>query len=313
MQNEIINGLDAIGASVRRCVLTVGNFDGVHLGHRSILAHAAKAARAEAGKVVVLTFEPPPDLVLRRDNVPRRITPADEKCRLLLDAGAGFVVKVTATPQLLKLTAEEFIEQVIVARFAPARMVEGHNFRFGRGRSGDVETLRAAGRNRGFEVSAVEPVTVEISGSPRRVSSTLVRDLLAAGRVEDATRCLGRNFVLFGEVVRGKRLGRVLEFPTVNVSTHQQIIPADGVYAGFARVEGGDGPAAISIGARPTFDGDERQIEAHLLNGDGDYYGKKVSLGFLRRLRDQQKFPSAEQLKQQIAKDVQRVREICEQ
>ncbi len=311
MQNGIINGLEATDSSLRGCVLAVGNFDGVHVGHRRILAEATEIARAESRKVAAMTFEPPPDLVLRRDDVPRRITPADEKCRLLREAGADAVVKVTATEDLLKLSADEFIEQVVVERFAPACVVEGHNFRFGRGRSGDVETLRAAGRIRGFDVRVVEPVMVEISGSQRRVSSTLIRDLIASGRVEDAARCLGRNFVLFGDVIGGKRLGRVLEFPTVNVRTHEQVVPADGVYAGFAKVEGGDGPAAISIGDRPTFDGRERQIEANLLKGDGDHYGKNVSLIFIRRLRQQQKFPSAEQLKQQIAKDVQRVREIC--
>ena len=292
-------------------MLTIGNFDGVHLGHRRILQAARSLADARRSAVTAVTFDPPPDLVLRPNDVPQRITPREEKCRLLRDAGADWVVTLRSDRALLEMAPQDFIDQIVLRRFEPAFVVEGPNFFFGRGRQGTLAVLTEAGRCAGFVVHAVEPLVMEIGGKGERVSSSLIRRLLAAGLVEQANRCLGREFVLCGRVVGGFRRGRLLDYPTANLDPGQQIAPGDGVYAGRASVRDGLHPAAISIGDNPTFGPTERTIEAFLLNAEGDFYDESIALSFICRLRDQERFDGREALKDQIAKDVKRVREIC--
>jgi len=296
---------------VRGCVLTIGNFDGVHAGHQRIIAAARTLADGRGAEVVALTFEPPPDLVLRPSDVPMRIAPPSERCRRLAAAGADWTVTLETTPELLSISAGDFIETIILDRFAPTAMVEGQNFFFGRKREGTIDVLRQAGLDAGFDVHVVEPLTMDIDGAETRISSTLVRRLIAAGRVADAARCLGREFVLYGQVVGGYRRGRLLDYPTANLDAGQQITPGNGIYAGFADVQGARFPAAISIGENPTFGPAERTIEAFLLNAEGDFYDETMSLGFVARIRDQQRFADAEALKAQITRDVDRVRELC--
>jgi len=302
-----------VGDKLRGCVLTIGNFDGVHLGHTRIIQTARALGQAHRAPVAALTFEPPPDLVIRPDDEPKRLTPHEEKCRLLLAAGCDYVITARADRRLLSMSADEFILIVIVARFAPRHLVEGENFFFGRGRSGSIETLRAASIRAGYTLHVVAPAMVELAGGPARISSTLIRGLVAAGDIEQANRCLGREFALFGRVRAGEGRGRLLEYPTANIAPAGQVCPADGVYAGRAEVAGVTTAAAISIGAQPTFGpGRKRSVEAFLLNAGGDYYDERMVLSFHRFLRPQRRFDSAEQLKAQMAKDIERVREICE-
>jgi riboflavin kinase/FMN adenylyltransferase len=312
MSEAIVQGVESYPASGRGCVLTIGNFDGVHRGHQRIVRTARELADAGGLKVVALTFEPPPDLVLSPDDKPRRITPHRARCRLLLHAGADAVVVARTDKALLAMQPQEFIDDVILRRFAPRHVVEGPNFFFGRGRSGNIETLRAAGREGRFEVHVVEPVVESIGGERQRVSSSLVRRLVGEGSVAEAARCLGRDFALYGPVVAGRGRGRVLEFPTVNLEAGEQVCPADGVYAGWAEVCGAGTAAAISVGRKPTFGENEpHAVEAFLLNAEGDYYDEYMVLSFRRLLRRQERFDTPEQLKAQIRKDVARVREIC--
>jgi riboflavin kinase/FMN adenylyltransferase len=311
MQERCIEGLDSLPPSLQGCVLTIGNFDGVHLGHQQILHSARALGDADGITVVALTFEPPPELALRPEQPPLRITPPQQKYRLLRHAGADYVVAAKTENHLLQMSPEEFIEQVVVQHFAPKHVVEGRNFFFGRGRSGNIDTLAQAAPASGFVLHVVEPVMVELPEGAERISSTLVRGLVLAGRIEDANRCLGREFALYERVVPGEGHGRILEFPTVNVDPRQQVVPADGVYAGKATVNRDEFPAAISIGSKPTLGPSERAIEAFLIGARGDLYGKELTLTFARRLRDQHRFETTEQLKAQIAKDVERVREIC--
>ncbi len=312
MEDRHIEGLDSLPAEVASAVLTIGNFDGVHMGHRCILAAARALADKEATSVVALTFDPPPDLVLRPDDVPQRITPSDQRARLLLEAGADWVVTARTDEALLAMSPDEFIRQVVVARFAPRHVVEGSDFVFGAGRRGTVATLVQAGRDQGFGVKVVDPVVTELSQGPVQVSSTLIRELLSAGKLEQANRCLGRPFTLFGRVVRGHGRGREMGFPTVNIDAGQQVCPGQGVYAGRATMGSESFVAAISIGRRPTFETHRSAIEAFLIDAEGDYYGQFMALSLLERLRDQERFADAESLKKQIAKDVQRVREAYE-
>jgi riboflavin kinase/FMN adenylyltransferase len=305
--------LDNVPDEARGCVLTLGNFDGVHLGHRSIIASARALADAEAIPVVAMTFDPPPGLVLHPDASPQRLTLPDCKASLLCECGADYSVTAQANIELLSLPPEDFVREILVGYFAPKHIVEGNNFFYGRNRAGDVRTLRASGVKCGFTVHLAESIVADLGDGPVLISSTLVRKLLLQGRVESAARALGRPFEICGTVVEGAQRGRGMNYPTANVDPGSQIVPADGVYAGIARVDQREHLAAISIGDQPTFDGSARAIEAFLLDVEGCFYGKIMTLSFETRLRDQVKFESTAELADQMRKDVERVRELVRQ
>jgi len=311
MDERCVTGLEAVPAAARSGVLTIGNFDGVHVGHRRIIAMARERADADGCPVVAMTFDPPPDLVLRPADAPERLTPAAVRAALLREAGCDWVVTARADPALLGLTPEAFVEQVIVARFAPRYMVEGPNFRFGRQRGGDVDFLAREGARRGFDVRVAEPVRLAVAGEERVISSTLIRRLVAEGDVSAAARCLTRAFTLHGQVVPGEGIGRTLGRPTANLSPGEQVCPGEGVYAGRARVSGREYAAAVSVGTRPTFTAGDpagRVIEAYLLDASGDFYGRRMALSFVRRLRAQRRYDGPAALQAQMARDVENVR-----
>jgi len=307
------------------CVLTIGDFDGVHVGHRRILQVARSLAASCGAPVAVLTMEPPPESLLRPGEPPHRLTPPDVRKALLLEAGADCVVTAAVDAAFLSMPPEAFVRDVIFARLAPRHVVEGPDFLFGRGRAGNLDCLREAGRRppegRGqpFEVRVVEPVILEVRGQAQRVSSTLIRGLVAQGDVESAAACLGRPFALYGPVVRGEGRGHGLDFPTANLAPAEQVLPGDGVYAGRADIEGRSFLAAVSVGTNPTFAQvggasagrpAARTVEAFLLDAGGDFYGRRMALQFLHRLRGQQRFASPDALRKQIAQDVERVRQL---
>ncbi len=308
---KIIRGLDSVGPAVRSCVLTIGNFDGVHLGHQRILKRAKELADAAGVGVAAMTFEPPPEFVLRPQEPPRRLTSPDEKARLLVEAGADWVVFEKADSMLLAMAPTEFIDSIIMKHFSPRHIVEGPNFFFGLARSGNVRTLGDAGLARNYAVHVIEPASVDLPDGPQRISSTLIRQLVMDGKVDLAAKCLGRPFTLVGKVVAGAGQGRILEFPTANLAPGEQVLPADGVYAGTAEFECGTFPTAISVGTKPTLGPAPRTIEAFLLDASGNFYDQQMTLKFNQFLRPQQRFDGMETLRNQIAKDVQRVREIC--
>lgn len=292
--------------------MTVGNFDGMHLGHQRILSTARGLADADRSAVVAMTFQPTPDAVLRPRQERLRIVSHARKCELLAGAGADWVVTVPTDMKLLGMAPEAFIQEIILDHFAVRHIVEGDNFFFGRGRSGNVQMLADWQERGGFRLHIIEPVTLDFPGGPQRVSSTMVRHLIGEGRVEDAARCLGRVFSIAGQVVAGDGRGRELNSPTANLEPGEQIVPADGVYAGRAQIAGRQFVAAISIGNKPTLRRlDKSVVEAFLLDAGGDYYGQEMELSFVARLRDQHRFADEQALKRQIAEDVQRVREIC--
>jgi riboflavin kinase/FMN adenylyltransferase len=290
------------------CVITVGNFDGVHVGHRAILARAAEFARARQVPVKAVTFEPHPAAVLRPGHEPPRLSAADEKSQLLRGAGADEVVVLRPDAALLALSPLEFIGR-LAAEHRPLAFVEGVDFRFGKARAGDVAMLDAFGRAQGFDTVIVPDAEVALSDHTLvAVSSSLIRWLLRHGRVADAARCLARAFALRGPVVKGDQRGRTIGVPTANLdpaSFSRSAIPGDGVYAGDAQLPGGRTvPAAISVGLKPTFRHAARTVEAHLLGFTGDLYGQPITLRFHRWLRDQQPFPSLDALKAQLARDI---------
>jgi len=305
-------GMDSLPGSAQGCVLSVGNFDGVHLGHQRICATARSLADADGAGVVAITFDPLPDAVFHPDHAHQRITPVAHEARLLGEAGADHVVCLPTDKALLGMSPRQFIDEIIVARFAPRRIVEGRDFAFGAGRAGTVDLLRQAGDGAGFEVHVVDEVMMELPEGPDRISSTLIRMLLRGGRIEDANRCLGREFALYDRIVPGQGHGRILAFPTANIHPAEQIVPADGVYAGRAKIGDERFAAAVSVGRKPTFGpAEQTYVEAFLIDGEGDFYGQAMELSFVARLRDQVKFETSEALQAQIAGDVQRVREIC--
>jgi riboflavin kinase/FMN adenylyltransferase len=308
----VYDNLDSLPGEARGGVLTIGNFDGVHLGHQRILMQCRMLARQERLPVSVLTFDPPPDFVLRPAEAPPLLAPGLHNWSTLLRHGADHVVVIKPDQTFLDLPAKQFIEKVIVGRFAPRHVVEGQDFFFGRGRMGSISTLQAAQAASGFATHVVDSVTLMFRGGQRRVSSTLIRELVRDGDVEAAADCLGRKFELWGTVVAGEARGRLLGYPTINLEPQPQVQPGEGVYAGLARIGGDVFAAAISVGTNPTLHPDSRKrvVEAFLLDAEGDFYGKEVVIEFHRRLRDQQRFATERQLVEQIAGDVAVVREV---
>jgi riboflavin kinase / FMN adenylyltransferase len=314
---KVLKGISELGQIRKGGVLTIGNFDGVHAGHQEILRTARELARRKGGQMNVMTFEPHPVAVLHPEKTPGVLTPLALKLRLMREYVDDFAIVVEDSRELLHLSAQEFVDQFLMPHIAPGIIAEGDDFHFGSGRGGDVGTLGRFGSERGFEVVVVPPKQISLSaGESIRVSSTMIRYMLESGHVADAAVALTRPYRLIGAVVSGWGRGRKLGFPTLNMAKPSQIIPADGVYAGF--VEIGDDeqavlekaehkPAVFSIGQARTF-GDEHLllIEAHVLLGNiGDMTGKWMVMDFVQRLRDQHKFSTPDELVSQIKRDCQ--------
>jgi riboflavin kinase/FMN adenylyltransferase len=306
---RVIHGIDSLGP-LKQSVLTVGNFDGVHRAHQQLLTQANLFAARTGGPVVVLTFEPHPLNIVAPHKAPARLSLPQEKLRLLAEAGADITVVAASEPGLLGMEADKFIEDVLIARFHPTHIVEGPSFGFGRGRKGTPQMLADVARRFHCEVHIVGPVRLQIEqGETVMVSSSLIRDLLRQGRVREAALCLGRPYALIGEVIHGDGRGKTLGFPTANLQVKDQLIPAEGVYAGHATMEGEPTRlAAISIGRTPTFGETELRVEAYLLDYDGDLYARSLRLTFDRWLRSQQKYSSPAALVEQVQKDIAAVR-----
>ena len=298
-------GLDGLRALPPGGVMSIGNFDGIHVGHRKLLATAdALRARSPSGRVAIVTFEPHPLTVLRPELAPPRLTPSHTKQALLEQAGVDDYVVLPPAPEVLNLTAEDFWA-ILRDAARPAHLIEGNTFTFGKGRGGTIERLRewsAASRITLDVVAPVDAVLLDLTVVP--VSSSLIRWLVAHGRVRDAAICLGRPYALHGDVVRGFGRGRQLGVPTANLHCDDQVIPADGVYAGRCAVDGKPYAAAVSIGSLPTFEERKFQVEAHLIGYGGDLYGRVIEVELLDWVREQWKFSGVEALKEQIARDL---------
>lgn len=295
-------------------VLTVGTFDGVHLGHQAILKVVRHEARRRSGSAVVLTFDRHPKAVLSPGSAPLALLGPREKRDVLRATGIDGLIELPFTEDLAGTSPEEFVDRVIVRGVGAVVVVMGHDHRFGRGRSGDFSTVRSIGKQFGLEVIRVDPTVVD----GVVVSSTRVRDLVSSGAVAEATRLLGRPYGLVGEVVEGDGRGHRIGFPTANIvpEVPQKLLPPDGVYV----VQVADGQSlrggVCNIGTRPTFGGQGRRVEAHLLDFEGDLYGRTLAVHFLSRIREERRFDSPESLLGQIKKDIgaarQRLGEFAE-
>lgn len=291
-------------------VLTIGNFDGVHLGHRALLARLTATARERGLPATVLTFEPHPRELFAPEQAPARLSSLREKFELLAECGVDRVHVCRFTRALAGLTAEQFIARILVQGLATKHLIIGDDFRFGKGRGGDFALLQAAGAQQGFGVEAMH--TVDFGGL--RVSSSAVREALAAGDIERAEALLGRAYVFTGRVVHGDKIGRTLGFPTANIRIKHKRLPLSGVFA--VTVSGlGERPVsgAANLGMRPTVaEGLKPVLEIHLLDFERDIYGAHVTVNFLHKLRQEMKFDSLDALQAQIARDVAEVRQFFE-
>ncbi|MSS70782.1 MAG: bifunctional riboflavin kinase/FAD synthetase [Candidatus Latescibacteria bacterium] len=288
-------------------VLTVGTFDGVHLGHRAILDTVCREARRRNGSSVAITFDRHPRSVIAPESAPLLLMSREEKLRELRTAGVEVLIELPFTLEFSRTKPEVFVEQLIVRKIGAVAVVEGDDHGFGRGRKGDVSTLQALSGRFGFEFIQVGPKFVD--GAP--VNSTRLRDLIAAGRMEDAIRLLGRPYGLLGEVVRGDGRGREIGFPTANVrpDAPDKLLPGNGVYAVQVRLDERCMGGAANVGSRPTFDGAGRSVEVHLFDFSGDLYGRDIEVAFLSRLREERKFDGVQGLVAQIHEDVKVARQ----
>jgi riboflavin kinase/FMN adenylyltransferase len=280
--------------------VTIGNYDGVHLGHQTVLADLAERAVALGGiPRAVLTFDPHPIAVMAPERAPRLLTTIEQRIEILEYLGVD-TVGVLPFEQVRLMTPDQFIRDLLAGGLGARIVAVGSDFRFGHDRVGDVESLRAGGTAFGFEVDVVP--LLEGDGP---LSSSSIRGMIAAGAVVDARQALGRAFELRGSVVRGDRRGRSIGFPTANVELPESMaVPAHGVYAARVRVGARLYPAVVNIGVRPTFDGQRELIEAHLLDFEDELYGRQIGVLFERRLREEQKFPGVDALVAQIERDV---------
>lgn len=319
---RIIDSTTEIKTISKGSVLTIGNFDGVHLGHQEILSAAKLTARKNRVESIAMTFEPHPVAILFPEKAPGVLTPLELKKHKIAQCDLDCLIILKDSTELLNLSPEDFIGRFLVENIHPSTVVEGHDFNFGAKRAGNIDTLKKLGTKHSFDVSIIEPKEIVLStGQIVKVSSTIIRYMLESGHVADAAAALGRPYRLVGEIIPGRGIGKKLGFPTLNMKKPKQVIPAEGVYAGFVRI--GDTfdkilstqeaiPAAYSIGQARTY-GDEFPllIEAHLLKENAkSMTGNYMSMDFIERIRSQHKFKTPEELSAQIEKDCQKAKEF---
>lgn len=291
-------------------VLALGNFDGVHRGHDKLIDHVRRRAGELNATAAVLTFDPHPPRVVRPDKAPPLLMTIEQKLDRMAAAGMDGAAVVHFTRELSRWDPETFVQRVLVEWLDIAEVCVGANFLFGRDRSGNFSLLRSLGARYGFRVQKITPVRYK----EFVVSSTRIRRLIGSGEVDEAGALLGHHYFIDGEVVPGAGRGQTHGVPTANLSTANEVIPPDGVYATTVTIDGSIHPAVTNIGRRPTFETDgERVVETHLFDYDEDLYGRRIRLAFVRRLRGERAFPDAGTLRRQIAADCDQARELFDQ
>jgi riboflavin kinase / FMN adenylyltransferase len=306
---QLIRGFHNTASAPRGCVVTVGTYDGIHLGHQALLERLAEHGRERGAPAVMVTFEPTPREYLQRDDPPPRLTSFRERWRCLsgpVGQGLQGLVVLRFGAATRNLSGEAFA-QLLARQLGPAVVVVGHDFRFGRDGAGTAEGLCAAGRRLGFEVDVVEPVLLAAA----RVSSSAIRAALGRHDLAQAARLLGRPYAMAGRVVRGQQLGRTLGYPTANVLLHRRRAALAGIFAVRVRVHGTQGtalPGVASLGTRPTVGGVEPWLETHLFDFDRDLYGREIEVEFVAYLREERRFASVEEMVAQIHRDAAEAR-----
>jgi riboflavin kinase/FMN adenylyltransferase len=302
---QIIRVLNTIGHP-HYPVVAFGNFDGVHLGHRAIMKAAMDRARAVGGTSFAMTFDPLPSKVLFPERAPKLLLVPEDKLELLRISGIDGVIVINFTREFSQVEPRDFVRDYLVGKIGAREVVVGHSVNFGHQRAGNASVMVELGREFGFDTTVVGPV----KQAGMEVSSTKIRELILSGDVRSAAKLLGRYHFLNGSVVRGRERGRTIGFPTANLDSDTECLPADGVYATRVVLDDGHYPSITNIGMRPTFNEAARSVEAHIFEFNRDVYGHRIKLELIERIRGEKKFASADELKHQIAQDLNRAHEI---
>ncbi|MGB5178567.1 MAG: bifunctional riboflavin kinase/FAD synthetase [Gammaproteobacteria bacterium] len=304
---ELVRGLHNLRPGHRGCVATIGSFDGIHLGHQAVLAQLAAQGRERRLPVTLITFEPQPREYFAPQSAPPRLTRFREKLEVLRHCEVDRVVCLRFNSYLAGLTADEFIQRILLDGLAVKYLVVGDDFRFGRDRAGNHAMLEQAGKTHGFPVATTPTYNV----GEQRVSSTRIRSALREGDLHTAAALLGRPFWMSGRVAHGDKRGRTIGFPTANIFLHRNAVPVDGVFAVEMRGLDNTPIAGVAnVGTRPTVGGTRALLEVHLFDFDRDIYGRHVQVSFLKKLRAEYKFESFQHLKEQIQRDAAQAREF---
>lgn len=307
---KIIKDLDNIKEPFKNAVITIGNFDGVHIGHQALFHEVLEKADQIGGTSISMTFEPHPMRVLKKDNHPPLITLYEQKTELITKSGIDVLIGVPFTEEFASLSARSFLEDILVKKIGMKAIVVGSDYTFGNKREGNIDFLKTFAEPLGFEVIVADWIQSSKIGN-NRISSTAIRDLVESGELLKANKMLGRNYQIRGQVAKGRnRGGKLLGFPTANVNLQDELCPKAGVYAVTVEFKESLFKGVANIGYSPTFDDNIFTVEAHILDFDQDIYGEKIKVNFVQRLRDEIKFDGISQLSEQIKKDVLKAREI---
>jgi riboflavin kinase / FMN adenylyltransferase len=297
--------LQQISQPLPNPVLTIGNFDGIHLGHQSLFQKVRDRAQVVKGTSMVVTFHPHPAQILRPAKAPRQIVSDDGKVDLIFQYGIEVVLSIPFNKEFAQIPAKAFIQDILVNRIGMKEIVVGYDYTFGKKREGNIHLLKEFGGKLGFQVHVHPPVTIKT----HLVSSTRVRELITSGAMEEARLLLGRPFSLSGTIIAGKGIGRsLLGFPTANLNPREKLMPQRGVYVVRVEISEGSFFGVTNVGFNPTFSGKNISIETYLFNFEGDLYGKALKVFFLKRLRGERTFSGPEALKTQISKDIEQAR-----
>ena len=307
---KVFDHLDKITEPFKNAVITIGNFDGVHIGHQALFHEVIEKAAAIGGTSVAMTFEPHPMRVLKQNNHPPLITLYEQKAELVERTGIAVLICVPFTLEFAALSAEQFVRDLLVQKIGVKAIVVGEDYRFGKNREGNIDRLKSYAPHYNFEVIVAGHVKAAAALSDR-ISSTKIRELIADGQMERAEKMLGRNYQVRGSVVRGRdRGGKLLGIPTANINLNDELCPKTGIYAVTVECEGLAHRGVANIGYSPTFDDNQFTVEVHILDFNDNIYGEQIRVNFIKRIRDEKKFSNIAELIDQIKRDIDAARDI---
>lgn len=307
---ELIENIDSIKKPYKNAVITIGNFDGVHIGHQALFHEIIEKADAIGGTSIIMTFEPHPIRVLKQNGHPPLITLYEQKLELIESSGIDVLICAPFSREFADISARKFVEDILLTRIGMKAIVVGKDYTFGRNREGNLDLLRKFAEDLGFEVIAADWIQT-LNGQPGRISSTRARELVMTGDVSEARKLLGRYYQVRGVVTTGRnRGGSLLGFPTANINLQDELCPKTGIYAVTAECGGKKYNGVANIGYRPTFDDNVFAVEVHILDFNENIYGQKIRINFVQRIRDEIKFSNISELSDQIKKDIVKAHEI---
>jgi len=307
---DLVEHIDKIEKPYHNAVITIGNFDGVHIGHQALFHEVIEKADTIDGTSIVMTFEPHPVRVLKQNGHPPLITLYEQKVELIESSGIDVLICIPFTLEFAAISAEEFVKDILLTRIGMKAIVVGEDYTFGKNRKGDIKLLQTYAKNHGFEVIVADWI-LALNKSPDRISSTRTRELVIEGRVTEAQKLLGRYYQIRGVVTTGRnRGGRLLGFPTANIILHDELCPKTGVYAVTVEFGSITHKGVANIGYCPTFDDHVFSVEVHLLDFNENIYDRKIRVNFIQRIRDEKKFSNISELSDQIKKDIVKARKI---